>query len=130
MQLVIAVLGSGLLTVVLNRIFAIRDRKRDANETVLAKLADLDKKIEAHIGEYERYRADLARTRILRFADELRRDIKHSPESFDNALADIDFYTDYCTTHADTYINCKAEAAMSYTKDVYGRCCRGELDFL
>ena len=40
-----------------------------------------------------------ARIRILRFSDELRRHEKHSQESYEQTITDLDFYTAYCDAH-------------------------------
>ena len=42
-----------------------------------------------------------ARTRILRFGDEMMNDSKHSQEHFKQILKDIDRYEQYCSTHKD-----------------------------
>lgn len=39
------------------------------------------------------------RVRIIGFADEIRRDVRHSKESFDQVLSDIDAYEEYCDDH-------------------------------
>ena len=76
-----------------------------------------DKQAEAE-GRHDKRDADLCRTRILRFADELRRDIKHSEEFFDQALDDINTYETYCRNHKD-YENNKAVAAIEKIKRTY-----------
>ena len=76
-----------------------------------------DKQAEAE-GRHDKRDADLCRTRILRFADELRRDIKHSEEFFDQALDDINTYETYCRNHKD-YENNKAVAAIEKINRTY-----------
>jgi len=76
-----------------------------------------DKQAEAE-GRHDKRDADLCRTRILRFADELRRDIQHSEEFFDQALDDINTYETYCRNHKD-YENNKAVAAIEKIKRTY-----------
>ena len=65
--------------------------------------------------------ADECRTRILRFADELRRNVKHSEEFFNQILADISHYKNYCRTHSD-YKNDKAVNAIAKIENVYQKC--------
>ena len=65
--------------------------------------------------------ADECRTRILRFADELRRNVKHSEEFFNQILADISHYKNYCRTHPD-YKNDKAVNAIAKIENVYQKC--------
>lgn len=68
------------------------------------------------------------RREILQFADELRRGVKHSQETFDQILADIDTYDRYCEKHKN-FQNNKTVAAKKKILDVYSRC-MDENDFL
>lgn len=77
--------------------------------------ADLNKKIDdvsndvknvkyendKFIYRYERDQAIVARVRILRFGDEIMHDIRHSKESFEQVLSDIDDYERYCLAHPE-----------------------------
>lgn len=56
--------------------------------------------------------ADEHRARILRFNNELLRDISHTKEEFIDVLADIDFYERYCREHKD-YKNNRAVHAIA-----------------
>lgn len=47
------------------------------------------------------FKATLARTHILRFADELHDGRYHSDESFRQQIEDIDTYNKYCLKHTD-----------------------------
>lgn len=130
-------LTSAIFEKILDRIFARFDKKKDKSDKILEQISTVEKQIDAvekkldgHIAEEDRYKADLCRTRILRFSDEIRRDIKHSEESFNNVLEDIDYYVAYCEQHEDVYINSKADAAIKNVKDVYNLCITGVLDFL
>lgn len=58
------------------------------------------------------------RVRILRFSDELRRNIDHSQESFEQALADVDYYESYCGGHPD-FKNNKTVVAKKRIVDAY-----------
>ena len=64
---------------------------------------------------------DRARSRILRFNDEIMLGENHSKEHFDEILTDIDAYEDYCRTHED-YENNKAMLAIQTIKDEYTYC--------
>lgn len=68
-------------------------------------------------------RADVVsyRVRILRFADEIRRGMQHSKESFDQVLMDIDAYEQYCTAHPD-FRNNKTVAAKAKILEIYSEC--------
>ena len=129
-EIVMAVLGSSVLTVIINRVFNILDRKKDKQEQIISEINEMKSELYKHIEDDEKHRADMCRARILRFSDELRRGISHSEESFNNILEDIDNYISYCTQHESVYINSKANAAIRNIKTTHDKCIRGELDFL
>ena len=89
--------------------------KVDKIETSVTELQEQQKASEARI---EKRDIDLCRTRILRFADELRRNIGHSEEFFDQVLDDINAYEHYCDAHRE-YENNKAVAAIAKIKRAY-----------
>lgn len=130
MEIAIAFLGSGALATVISWLLHRIDRKQDKQDQIISGMTAVDNKLQQHIDSDERYRADMCRTRILRFSDELRRGVNHSEESFNNVLEDIDNYTEYCVEYEDVYINSKADAAIRNIKSVHDRCIRGELKFL
>ena len=129
-EIVMAVLGSSVLTVIINRVFNILDRKKDKQDQIISEINEMKSELYKHIEDDEKHRADMSRARILRFSDELRRGISHSEESFNNILEDIDNYISYCTQHETVYINSKANAAIRNIKTTHDKCIRGELDFL
>ena len=129
-EIVMAVLGSSVLTVIINRVFNILDRKKDKQDQIISEINEMRSELNKHIEDDEKHRADMCRARILRFSDELRRGIRHSEESFNNILEDIDNYISYCTQHESVYINSKANAAIRNIKTTHDKCIRGELDFL
>lgn len=65
----------------------------------------------------EEHKATLARTHILRFADELRTGT-HSKEYFQQQVLDIDTYNHYCETHPD-FANGLTRMASEYIQDEY-----------
>ena len=129
-EIVMAVLGSSVLTVIINRVFNILDRKKDKQDQIISEINEMKSELYKHIEDDEQHRADMCRARILRFSDELRRGISHSEESFNNILENIDNYISYCTQHESVYINSKANAAIRNIKATHDKCIRGELDFL
>ena len=129
-EIVMAVLGSSVLTVIINRVFNILDRKKDKQDQIISEINEMRSELNKHIEDDEKHRADMSRARILRFSDELRRGISHSEESFNNILEDIDNYISYCTQHESVYINSKANAAIRNIKTTHDKCIRGEIDFL
>ena len=63
-------------------------------------------------------RAVTARARILRFADELFREQRHSKDSFDSTLTDIDYYEKYCIEHPN-FKNNQTVMSVKHIKQAY-----------
>lgn len=72
--------------------------------------------------------ASTCRYRLIRFDDELRHDVKHTQEHFDQILDDITTYERYCKEHPN-YPNSKAVLAIENIKSTYVKC-RKENSFL
>lgn len=97
---------------------------RQTNKDVMDRLNDLEDKV----GELEKSDAISCRVRILRFSDEIRRNLRHSKETFDQALSDVDTYELYCASHP-TFLNSKTVAAKQKIIETYSKCL-DENDFL
>lgn len=69
-----------------------------------------------------------ARRHVINFNEELLRDQRHSKESFDMILSDIDEYERYCASHPG-FKNNKATLSIEHIKDCY-RKAEKEHDFL
>lgn len=82
------------------------------NSDVLKELESVKKDLADHVKANEARNADEHRARILRFNNELLRDISHTKEEFIDILADIDFYERYCREHKD-YKNNRAVHAIA-----------------
>lgn len=91
---------------------------RAINGDVLAKLDETRKILDEHIKTDDARNADLHRSKILQFNNELLRDIPHTREDFIEILAEIDFYEKYCDTHPE-YENNRATHAVANIKRVY-----------
>lgn len=91
---------------------------RAINADVLEELKETRSRLDAHIKADEEYNADARRTRILRFNNELIRDMPHTKEDFIDILADIDFYEDFCRRNPD-YMNNRASHAVANIGRVY-----------
>ena len=87
-------------------------------ETVKATQAETRKRLESHIDTNEKREADNCRSRILRFNNELIREIPHTREEFVEVLKDIDDYERYCREHQD-YANGRAVHAIANIGRVY-----------
>lgn len=88
------------------------------NADVLKELDTVKKDLADHVKANEVRNADEHRTRILRFNNELLRDISHTKEEFIDVLADIDFYERYCRDHKD-YKNNRAVHAIANVSRSY-----------
>ena len=91
---------------------------RAINSDVLEELKEVKKDLADHIRIDGEQNADEHRGRILRFNNELLRDIPHTKEEFVEVLADIDFYERYCETHKE-YKNNRAIRAIANISRVY-----------
>lgn len=91
---------------------------RAINGDVLTKLEDTRRVLDEHIQADDARNADLHRSRILQFNNELLRDIPHTREDFIEILAEMDFYEKYCDAHPD-YENNRATHAVGNIKRVY-----------
>ncbi len=67
-----------------------------------------------------------ARYRIIRFNDEVRHDVKHTEEHFDQIIEDIDIYERYCRTHP-SFPNGKAVHSVANIRRAYDKCVKEEL---
>ncbi len=100
------------------------------NHDVIERLDDLDERIdnlekhrESDKEELEIEKTEERRTRILRAADEIRVDIKHSKEFFDEIMRDVSRYESFCRDHED-YHNNRAVVSIKIITDEYERCMR------
>ena len=91
---------------------------RALNGEVLTQLSVLWENLDTHIRVDDERNADLFRTRILQFNNELLRDILHTREDFIEILAVIDDYEHYCRDHED-YKNNRATFAIENIQRVY-----------
>ena len=91
---------------------------RAINADVLVEIKETRTRLDAHIRADDERNADERRTRILRFNNELLRDIPHTREDFIDILMDIDVYESYCRTHPE-YKNNRAAHAIANIGRVY-----------
>lgn len=87
-------------------------------DEVKAAQAETKQRLDDHISTDEKMEADRCRARILRFNNELLRNIPHTKEDFIEALKDIDDYEHYCKSHPD-YANGRAVHAIANIGRVY-----------
>ena len=93
----------------------------DKLESVETEVKDLKEKHDKLENRMDKDDTDACRTRILRFADELRRGVEHSEEFFNQILDDVSDYEHYCLEHPN-YKNNKAGNAIAEIDKVYQKC--------
>lgn len=110
-EIVIAIIGSGAVFGFLQFIIQFLVTRADMKQNFGKKLDDLNAKV-------DRNQAVLARTHILRFADDLRNGVHHSEEYFRQQMLDCDTYDRYCEEHPD-FSNGLTIIASKYIKDKF-----------
>lgn len=91
---------------------------RAINADVTKELAEIKTKLDNHVTMDDRRTADGHRTRILHFNNELLRSIDHTEEEFNEVLAEIDAYEEYCDEHPE-YPNNRAVLAIENIRSNY-----------
>ena len=99
-------------------IFSLILANRKNNNEIVKRLDALDGKLVKHIEDDAACRADEARSRILRFGDEVRQGVLHTAEHWADVLRDIDRYEDYCSGHP-MYENNRAANTIQHLNCVY-----------
>ena len=92
----------------------IAEVKADVRETK----TELSNEIKSVSNGLEEHKATLARTHILRFADELRNGQIHSDEYFRQQILDIDIYDAYCAAHPE-FANGLTKMASDFIREEY-----------
>lgn len=94
---------------------------RAINGELMEKVDNLEQKVEKMDQEEHLQRAKDARTRVLRFGDELIHDVRHTKEHFDDVLRDITEYEKYCDEHPK-FENDQMHITAEHIKETYHRC--------
>lgn len=94
---------------------------RAINGELMEKVDSLEKKVEKMDEDDKLQRAKDARTRVLRFGDELIHDVRHTKEHFDDVLRDITEYEIYCDEHPK-FENDQMHITAEHIKETYHRC--------
>jgi len=127
-EIIVTVLLSGALFSFLQFLITRNDNKKNIKGEIEKKMDEGFKEIKADVRDVkadvrvvserlEEHKATLARTHILRFADELRTG-SHSKEYFEQQLQDIDTYNNYCSTHPK-FVNEMAKMAIRVIRKRY-----------
>lgn len=88
-------------------------------------LSNIDSKLNDHIVYDEMSNVKQIRQRIIRFNDEILDSKKHTEESYNCVLEDIDIYEKYCEANPN-FPNNKAVMAIKNIKDNYQSCLRNK----
>lgn len=97
------------------------DSKHDKNKAIIERLDSLDKKVDKIEMSLDERDAVLARTHILRFADEIYNNgpMSHSKEYYEQTLDDIQTYEKFCTSRKASFRNGRTTASAEYIKAEY-----------
>ena len=131
LKIVLTVIGSTAFISFIQFLITRYDNKKGMEKEIgkLGEKIDLiDEKFDNRVneidGKLEEHRATLARTHILRFADEQRQYVKqgitHSEEYFKQQILDIDLYNSYCEKHPE-FSNGLTVMASDYIRSEYKR---------
>lgn len=94
---------------------------RALNKELMDEVGNLRKDVKTNKEDDDQEWADLRRTHILRFGDEIRMGVSHSEEHFDQILLDISKYKRYCNKHPQ-YLNDRAGATIAIIEEAYKKC--------
>lgn len=93
-------------------------RERKSGMVTTNQILDAVKSLRA---DFDEEKAVQARVRIVKFNDEILTGQKHSRESFDQSLSDIDTYDRFCATHPN-FVNSKTKLSSENIKQTYQEC--------
>ena len=96
------------------------DSKNDVTKDILKAVADTNTRLSVLENTVREDKAVQARTRILRFNDELYNGLHHSREYFEQLLDDIEAYDKYCSVHPE-FANGRTKAAAKFIGQEYER---------
>ena len=101
-----------------DKVEAVNKSIQALSEDVKERFDVLDRKIDTVDAKGDERFAVSSRVRILRFEDELQEKRKHSKDSWDQAMSDIDYYENYCQAHPK-FKNNQTVATVEHIKHGY-----------
>ena len=110
---VVAVLASGGLWGFIQYLISRKDKTAEKIDKIMEIVTEVSNRVDTT-------NATNARTRILRFDDELINGVHHSREYFQQTLEEIDTYEEYCDRHPK-YKNNACILAIEHIRRVYTR---------
>lgn len=126
--IILSIFGGGALLTFLQYLITRHDEKKGKGKTIMKAIEEVRKDLDVLRSEISEDRATNARIRILSFSDQVRHNVRHSKESFDQVNSDIDTYRRYCDKHPE-YKNNRAVMAIANIERVYAECLQ-QHDFL
>ena len=111
--IIVAILGSSWVGDVLKA-----HREKKAGVVTTNQILEAVKSLRA---DFDEEKAVQARVRIVKFNDEILSDQRHSKESFDQVLSDIDTYDRYCSSHPQ-FVNSKTKLSSENIRRTYQEC--------
>lgn len=118
LTLLVTIISSTALSSLVQFLVTLFFSRKDKIKELASELKETNKKIDTTNDKIDRNQAILARTHILRFADELRDKRYHSDESFRQQILDCDTYDRYCRDHPD-FSNGLTIVASDYIRHEY-----------
>lgn len=108
---VVAVLASSGLWGIIQYLISRKDKTAEKIDKIMEIVTEVSERVDTNS-------ATNARTRILRFDDELINGVHHSREYFQQTLEEINVYEAYCARHPD-YKNNACILAIEHIRRVY-----------
>lgn len=118
LSIIIAIISSGVLSTIATIVYQTIQNKKSKLNIIEKKVDKATNEVKSCREDLSEHKATLARTHILRFADELRNGTVHSEEYFKQQILDIDTYTRYCETHPN-FSNGLTVMASEYIREEY-----------
>ena len=115
--MIFAIIGSNALFSFAQFIVTRSDNKKNIEKKIETGFCEVKSEVQVVSDRLEEHKAILARTHILRFADELRQGT-HSREYFEQQLQDIDTYDRYCDENPN-FANNRTRMASEFIREQY-----------
>ena len=128
LPIVLSILGSSAIVTWITFLIQRHDNKKKDDNNIEKKLDEIEKNLSGRIdtinNNFEEHKAILARTHILRFADEqklyVKQGMSHSEKYFEQQILDIKTYSTYCEKHPE-FSNGLTDIATEYIEEEYRR---------
>jgi len=114
LPIILAVIGSGIIQTIITTVSNHKGQTKKALEGIDNRLCAIEEKMEEE-------KVKNCRTRILRFADEIAENKKHSKEHFSDIFESINTYNAYCHEHP-TFKNAQTVDAQEVINETYKSC--------